>query len=89
MAFSPDSLQFAIADKNDVKTFDVRTGKETCSLHGHADSVNALAFSPDGKWIATAGDDATLRLWKAANGEFAAVIAQSVDHVRPIDIHEQ
>ncbi|MBL8901158.1 MAG: protein kinase [Planctomycetes bacterium] len=41
------------------------------ALEGHADRVNALAFSPDGRWLASASDDRTLRVWNVAAGERA------------------
>ena len=44
------------------------TGEEPHLLYGHADEVYAVAVSPDEEWIASAGDDGTLRLWPMPKG---------------------
>ena len=44
------------------------------TLVGHAGSVAAVKFSPDGQWLATASADATCRLWRLADGHCAAVL---------------
>jgi WD40 repeat protein len=38
------------------------------TLRGHEGPVTSGSFSPDGRWIVTASDDRTARLWEAASG---------------------
>ncbi len=35
---------------------------------GHSDAVSGVAWSPDGKRIASASSDGTVQVWNAANG---------------------
>jgi WD40 repeat protein len=57
VTFSPDGLLLLTtgALPRNVATWDVRTGKLLHLLVGHTGTVRSGAFSPDGRWIVTAG----------------------------------
>src|SRR5205085_485445 len=53
----------------ELTVWDVATGQVRFTLAGHAETVTAVAFAPDGATVATGGLDQAVRLWSAGTGE--------------------
>jgi WD40 repeat protein len=45
-----------------VRVWDIETGSQLLTIPGHTDTVLALAWSPDGKYVASGGADQTIRI---------------------------
>ncbi|MET8082094.1 caspase family protein [Streptomyces sp. NPDC005303] len=95
MAFSPDGKTLATANgDNTIQLLDLRTRRTIRTLTGHTSNpatdgtggsaVLAVAFSPDGKTLASGGVDHTVRLWKVATGRSTATITDHTERINSV-----
>ncbi|MHC4474256.1 MAG: hypothetical protein ACYTEL_01340 [Planctomycetota bacterium] len=89
LAFSPDGKLLAsghgllekptgpgdaVESTNTVRLWQVETGKPVNTLKGHTAAVASVAFSGDGKTLASGSLDGTVRLWQVRAGKQTAVL---------------
>jgi WD40 repeat protein len=79
LAISPDGKTVATGSRNldrqagrasggEIKLWDIESGKQRAMLRGHSDSIDALAYGPDGKTLATGGRGA-ITIWDLETGK--------------------
>ncbi|MFO0868001.1 MAG: protein kinase [Pirellulales bacterium] len=86
LAFSPDGQTLALSVLDEVpqlRPLPARTPQEdsVITLVGHERPVIDLCYCPDGRRIATASLDKTVKLWDARSGALLATLAGHQDYV--------
>lgn len=85
--FSPDGTKLAIGGLfGKAEIWDVKTGQMLISMHAHASGVHELAFSPDGNYLAIAGDssNAVAKILDVTSGKTVSTFSGHDDPRYPI-----
>ena len=88
--FSPDSRMLAtgMVDKTPIGKRDdivwlwnTTTGEHIRTLTGHLDTITCVAFSPDGRMLASGSDDETVLLWDLKTDKHPRILIGHNDRV--------
>ncbi|MEM6400175.1 MAG: NACHT domain-containing protein [Cyanobacteria bacterium P01_D01_bin.116] len=79
VAFSGDNYTINISD--------ILTSKYQITLKGHTNWVKSIAFSPNGKILASGSLDYTVKLWEASTGEFLKTLHGHTGTVNSVAFH--
>jgi WD40 repeat protein len=69
LSFSADGTSLAVPDKGAVKLWDISRRVDPDRLERHAGEAISVALFPDGKTLATGGDDSQSKVWDLASGQ--------------------
>ncbi|MGL5078737.1 MAG: WD40 repeat domain-containing protein, partial [Waterburya sp.] len=58
------AYSYPLTSHGRIRVWELDTGRQIQTLRGHKRGTNVLAFTPDGKMLASAGKDGTIRFWK-------------------------
>ena len=68
-----------ISEINAAATRSKPPQNERMCMGGHRDPIFGTAFSPDGKYLATASEDSTIRIWLVESHKLVATLRDDID----------
>jgi WD40 repeat protein len=84
LAFSPDGQYLAMSEEEYIAIVSLSDGKALRILRGHKNIITCLAFSHDGKLLASASVDRTIALWNPSLGQVLRTMTRHTDTVNAV-----
>ena len=83
--------QAVICCRRDDRLFWIRTDQGGLPTKGnaHAGAISDISVSPDGRWLATASWDQTIKIWETCSGEPLLQLTGHNDKVLSVDFSHQ
>jgi WD40 repeat protein/uncharacterized caspase-like protein len=76
---------FKVETVGQVQVWDVASGREIATLKGHGRAVSKVAFSRDGKLLATGGTDNTIKIWDFASQRELVTLTGHTANIESLD----
>jgi WD40 repeat protein len=92
ISFSPDSSLLAVArgtrnvnnDSGVITIWDMTTLRRIHTLNAHDEGINSIAFSPDGRFLASGSDDDKVKVWEVHSWEEVQTFSEHSNDVKAV-----
>jgi WD40 repeat protein len=74
LAFSPSGTLSSVARDSYLRLWDGASGRELAKLAGHESPIDAVASSPNGAFVATAGEETRIMLWDQTSRKLSKIL---------------
>eukprot|EP00127_Corallochytrium_limacisporum_P001209 Clim_evm44s44 gene=Clim_evmTU44s44 len=87
LCFSPDGSRLVAAGAQNIRVYDAVNNNvqvPVANCDGHTGNVTAIGYRYDGRWIWSASEDGTLRIWEVRPGSAQGIAIRIFKHGTPI-----
>ena len=86
--FSPTGNLFATAIENQIYLWEVDKIRQLYKLEGHTAWIRSIAFTPDGKILASGSHDSNIKLWNVEIGECLQTLAGHTSSIQSVAFNQ-
>ncbi len=85
LAYSPTAKQFMVGTDSIAYLMDGADFSTKFKIQGHTSTITSVAFSQDGKWVATGSKDKTVNIRYANSGKLLKTLKGATDTLADLD----